>query len=118
MKMLSHVEALNLGNVHPQLAEQFDAAIRQIVEAFVDESSSYSTDKRKAEITVKIGFEHKLETRATTVSAAMSVKLPKRKGVAQLVKLPRGGERFLVEVDDAEQTDMFTTDSADPGGVQ
>lgn len=106
--MSTRVEALQLGNIHETINEQFADAIAQIAETFQDESHKHTRDFRKASITLKIDFKYALETRSTSIEATLSAKLPGYRGVAQVVRLPRGGERLLIEVDDATQMDMYT----------
>ncbi len=111
------VDELTLDKIHPNLASQFKALMGEIAAAFQDESEHLNRDTRKATINLKIELKHKLETSATSITASMSAKLPGMRQITNVVRLPHGGSRFLVEVDTAEQMDLYRP-KADDGGVQ
>ena len=118
MKHVTDVEALTLGNIHPTINDQWTDAIKRIVHDFQDESERHEKGTRGAEIVLKVKFKHNLENRSTSIEATLTPKLPGYRGVAQVVRLPRGGERLLVEVDDFEQMDLYTHDNPDDKEVQ
>lgn len=103
----AHVDALTLGNLDPNVNEQFVDACESIAQLFHDESAKFATGSRKAEINVKVTFDHNLEHRSTTMTVELSSKLPKYRRTANTLKLPRGGTRFLIEIEDANQVDLF-----------
>jgi len=111
MLQTAHVEGLNLGNLDDRVNEQFADAMREIVHLFHDESQKFETGTRKARITVEIDFEHKLETRTTVMSVGVSSKLPKYRKSANTLRAPRGGDRFLIEIEDSDQVDLFHHDN-------
>ena len=113
-----HREELSLDNLHPMIGAQVRDLFTRVAAAFQDESELLDRESRKARITLKIDLEHTLETRTTTLTATVEGKLPGYRGVVNVVRLPHGGDRFLVEVDDSEQIDLDRPVGDDEGGVQ
>lgn len=114
MLRTSNVEALELGNLDPRVNEQFADGIESIVQLFHDESAKFGVGSRKASITVVVEFDHNLETRGTAMTVAVSSKLPKYRKVSATLQAPRGGTRFLIELDDAaDQVDLFLNNDSD-----
>lgn len=113
----THLEELALATLPEQTQTQVKDLLRRIVEAFQDESPKLNKTTRKATITVKIVLEHTLENRTTAITMTVEGKLPGYRGVSEVVRMPHGSERFLIETDSAHQIDMYTPDQ-DDGGVQ
>lgn len=109
----AHVEPLALGNLDPRVNAQFEDAVTRIVEHMNDESEKFGTGTRTASIEVKVSFECDLERRSTTMSVSLSSKLPKYRTSVNTLRNPRGGERFLIEIEDADQIDLFHQDQDD-----
>lgn len=101
------IERLTLGNIHPGLNDRFNDALRQVTEHFQDESDRLNKEVREGEITIKLKFKHVLETRATSVEATVSAKLPGYRSCLQAIRLAEGAEYPSVEVDKAVQLDAF-----------
>ena len=104
------IEPLDLAHLGAPVDDQFRSAIEDIVQMFADESEKFGTGNRTAEITVKLTFEHNLEHRQTALDVTLTAKLPKFRTVKHQLRLPRGGTRFLVEIDD-DQPDLFHPDT-------
>lgn len=111
------VEALSLGNLDPRINDQFSDALAKILEQFGDESERFSTGDRTASVDIKVTFKHNLERRSTSMEVSLSTKLPRYRNVMTSLRTPRGGNRFLIEIEDAEQLDMYTGDPDAPKGA-
>lgn len=114
----THFDALSLGTLPENTQAQVADLLEQIAEKFQDDSDRLNPTTRKASITVKIELEHSLEHRQTQMICKVEGKLPGYRGAGTVVKLPHGGERFLIELDDATQLDMYRPTEEDPEQVQ
>lgn len=117
--MIHHaqLEPLRLDTIHPELNEQMDNMLAQIVERFHDESPRLDPEIRKAQIKLTIDIEYTLEDRRVQVVSKLDAKLPGYKPVVQrFARLPHGGPRILVEQDDS--TSQLAFPAKDKGGVQ
>ena len=104
------VETLNLGNIHPTINQQFEDAIERLVEDFADESEKGERGIRTGVISLKITIKHNLETRATSIEAKLDLKAPGYRAIGQAVRLPRGGAKLLVEIEDATQLALYAAE--------
>lgn len=101
MGLTINVEGLTLSNLGgADLEEQFQDALRQLAEAFVDEEGKYGKQGSiKAKLSIAVDFEHSLESRTTMCKTTMTLAVPKYRKVLQPLMLNTG--RFLVEPDDS-----------------
>ncbi len=109
----THFDGLELGSLPERAQIQVRGLLARIAADFQDESDQLDPVTRKAQITVKIELTHTLEDRTTQLVVKVEGKLPGYRGTGDIVKLPHAGERFLIEIDDATQLDMYTTPDTD-----
>ncbi len=110
----THFDGLELATLPERAQEQVRDLFKRIAVAFQDESEQYDPATRKASITVKVELEYSLEERRSAqLTVKVEGKLPGYRGTGDVVRLPHAGERFLIEIDDSEQLDMYTTPDTD-----
>lgn len=96
------MEPLRLETIHPEINEQVQHALSQIVESFHDESPRFDADVRKAQLTVVVDIEFTVADGRVEIAANVKTKLPGYRSVQQrFARLPHGGARILVEQDDS-----------------
>ena len=103
----TRLEELTPNTIHPLLLDQWRRIVGQIVDAFEDETDALDRAERKARITLKVDLACDMKTRAVTVTAQMDARLPGPRAVTQWVRMPRGTRQLLVEVDLAEQLNLY-----------
>lgn len=114
MKRSSDVEPLALHTIHPDLDNQIQDALDQIVTRFQDESPRLDKSVRTARIQVTVDITYTLADRRVEVVASTKTNLPGYRAVSAVKAwLPHAGTRILVEQDDPSDQLSFTTNPKD-----